>query len=547
MSTKHLVGYVGGLAVALGVGSAVLVNAPTASADSSSPSTHSSAAGTAKSARAVQRTNTTGTTKRAPQAPPRAARLSARDLRTAAMTRNVLSNSQTHNVTLSYAADPDTGKPTTLVSVVDAGTGEQVGATVTLDGYSSTSPVVTTDGSRAFVATTYTDTADKPNTLVAEIDTRTGIQLGFSLNLVGTLATLALSAQDTRAVVTTTWNKSDTGDILQFGGTVVAFLDSATGLETGGGSFLDGLQTNFVPSADGNHVLITTSYDRTTSNPGTTVVVFDTVSGTQSSPFLNYRGDSTNAAPLLLSPDASTALIMTTVQQAAGTEVRVIDTTTGDLIGSVVTVPGFPAGSPIMTSDGKHVLISTLYYNSDSGNTVLALIDTAAGSQSGETLWVHGKPYDAPLFTPDGKHAVIVTTVKDSDQASTRTGVATLDTTTGQQVCTTLFVLGRVSRSPTVGANGIVIRTSAGLQATVDPTTGAIRTARVAFPWGFDMEAVSRAITGSSFFQAVGSALFSVGFIGVIALGVAVSYLIHIGEAIAYHLGLPPSAAATPW
>ncbi|QYL19414.1 hypothetical protein [Mycolicibacterium pallens] len=67
MSTGHLIGYAGGLAVALGVGAAVILNAPAASADASSAtSTSSGHSGTAKTARVTQRTNTVASMRRAP-------------------------------------------------------------------------------------------------------------------------------------------------------------------------------------------------------------------------------------------------------------------------------------------------------------------------------------------------------------------------------------------------------------------------------------------------------------------------------------------------
>jgi hypothetical protein len=553
MSTGQLVGYVGGLAVALGVGCAVLVSAPTASAETSSASSPSTShSGIAKSGRAPQRTTTVGAVKRAPLVPHRDGRPAGRALRAAAAAQDVLSDNNTHNVTLSYATDPTTGKPRTLVSVVDNSTGDQVGTTVTLDGYSASSPVVTTDGRHAFVATTYNDTDNKPHILVAEIETTTGTQLGFTLDLIGTLSNLALSAKDTRAVVTTTWNRSDTGDISEFGGTVVAVLDSATGVNTGGIAFLDGVVSNFVPSADNKHVLITTSNPWAPGYPGTSVVVINTVTGFATGPVKKFQGDATWTPPLLLSDDGARALIMTIANRDT-TVLRVVDTTTGYQVGDDVNVVGYADGPAIMTGDGIHVLLRTFDYYSGTENEALTVFDTTTSSQTGTSLWIHGNPYGAPLLTPDGKHAVIITTVKDSDYVSTMTGVAILDTTTGRQVGTTLSILGGVLSSPTLGAGGIVIRTTAGLQTTVDPIAGAARTVPVAFPWGFDTEAVSRAITHNRVVQAVGSALLTFGFfggffglMGLIGLGVALEYVAYIGEAIAYHLGLP-IATATPW
>src|SRR5207344_1735166 len=115
----------------------------------------------------------------------------------------------------------------------------------------------------------------------------------------------------------------------------------------------------------------------------------------------------------LVSADGTLALITTHVpdqyQGNGTTRVSVIDTTTGNQLGTTLTIPG--SGDALLSADGTHALIITAVYDSaawitDPHSTGVAVIDTTTGKQIGATFTMPGAIYGAQLLNADGTNVL---------------------------------------------------------------------------------------------------------------------------------------------
>lgn len=374
MSTGHLVGYVGGFAVALGVGAAVMVNPPTASADASSPASHSASAGTATSARAAHRTNTVVSMKPVPTRKVPAPKSSVTLLlaaSAAAAPRRTTGNAAPAAApvnTMSISTDYDVNnKPVTHVTVIDGGTGGQIGATLAIEGTAGT-PAYSADGQHAVITTAFDEAGYKSTSHLAVIDTVTGTQVGNTLTIRGdaTFTPPLIVTPDASQVLTVNvfYSASEAFALL---------VDTKTGA-------WEGFSVTGYPdrapqlAPDGVHALITTTYYN--YDLGDTVVtVMDTETGTRAS---------------LSTPS--------------------------------VRVDGVQYGSAIFTAD-NHAVITTTFTNSDTGvvSTRVAVIDATTGRQIGTTHRLAGRIFDSAPPTLDGDRVVFQTTagVKVSVNAGT--------------------------------------------------------------------------------------------------------------------------------
>ncbi|WP_179473496.1 TolB-like translocation protein [Mycolicibacterium vinylchloridicum] len=502
MNSGHLVGYVGGLAVALGVGTAIWLGTPTASADTGSPSVHSASSGTAKSARAPQRPKTSIKIAPAGKRKTPAAASSATPFTTETIDvgngHNLLVET-TSNGSISY---------TTRLSVQDNSTGAQLGSTVTLRGTKSAS-FITDSAKRVMVTTEVYDPGQPYATEVAVIDTATGIQLGTTLALVGRPSS-QVEVGDGKHVLIATEIYTLTGD-----STHVSLIDGATGTQTGTTLVLDGRSSRGpLVDATGDHAVIATSQDTTSSGYRTQFAVLDTRTGIQTgttlsidghaaiqllggghtlvstfrydastggatrfavvddatgsivgTPFSLEGGSPWNTTPLRI--DDTNLLVLTQTSGSASPSLRaaVLNTTAGTQTGHTVTIDGSLAGEPIVTADGMHVVLTA----TGGGETKIAVIDAAGGEQAGATVTLEGAAR-ATMLAADGVHVV----ASSSDGAKTH--IVVVDATTGEPTGTTLDLNGWTG-APLLNADGIhaVYVTTGGATteiAVLDTTTG---------------------------------------------------------------------------
>ena len=336
MNSGHVIGYVGGLAVAAGVGAAVWLGTPTASADVSSPSAHSASASTAKSARAPQRTHTVGLRKPAP----------ARKVTASSSVKAVVAAPTTpHDLNLTY--DPVTDK--TSVTVVDTTTNSPIGSTVTVDG-SARAPVLSSDGKRALITTNdHNPVTDQNDTAAVVIDMIAGGQIGNTFGFAGASPESASFGPDGTCAVVTLLQTSTSR-------VFVAMLDTTAGTQTGIANLEVGYP--FVApmwNADGTRVLITLAQSGGTV---TAVTVLDTTTGDVAGA-TSIEGFA-EPAPII-TPDGTRAVFTTTVYTSnnsgnwPSTRVTVVNTMDGRQAGAALDLPG--ASTVSLLNDGRTALI----------------------------------------------------------------------------------------------------------------------------------------------------------------------------------------------
>jgi hypothetical protein len=331
----------------------------------------------------------------------------------------------------------------TRVAVIDMATGNQTGPTLTFTGQAGA--VLSADGSRAVM------TIDSGGvTRVAVIDLVTGTQIGttFTVNTVDTSGAASgtlVSADGSRALIT-----RDQSGITVGGNTGVTVIDTATGTQVGSTLVFTGDPMGEVLSADGSRAVIATGDYYGSPNQ---VAVIDLATGTQSGSTLTLAGG--HPPPSGQTPPSLTVVgshvLVTRDQGTDGTDVAVIDTTTGAQVGTTFTLAGSTNYvSPVVAADGIHALITTAGY----GSTLVTVVDTTTGTQIGTTT-VPGYPahVDPPQLNADGTRALLVTA---STTSTATTWVSVIDTTTGAQIGTTITLSGDATTGglPTLSADG---------------------------------------------------------------------------------------------
>ncbi|WP_445170174.1 hypothetical protein ACTXG7_13135 [Mycolicibacterium sp. Dal123E01] len=362
MNSGHVIGYVGGLAVALGVGAAVWLGTPTASADTrsaaASSGTRSAAAssGTATSARAAHRTNTVAARKPAP----------AR--KTAASAAAAPANSL--RITTDYDADD---KPVTQVAVINSVTGAQVGTTIAIEGSPGT-PAYSTDGQHAVITTAFDEIGEKSTSHLAVINTITGAQVGDVLTLAGdsTFAPPLIVTPDASRVLT----------IAVFSGadSFARLVDTTTGAWEGFSvrGYPDRAPTM---APDGVHALITTTYyDYDLGD--TLVSVMDVETATRPSPSVaSVRVDGIQYGDPIITADGHAVITTSFTNSTTGgvsTRVAVIDAATGKQIGTTGKVTGRILDSAPPTLDVDRVVFRTSAEFKVTVNTATGAVQTTS-------------------------------------------------------------------------------------------------------------------------------------------------------------------------
>ncbi|MEZ0355718.1 hypothetical protein [Mycobacterium sp. SA01] len=440
MGTGYLVGYVGGLAMALGVGAAVMVSAPTASADTAAgSSSHGASPGTAKSARAPQRATAVASKKSAPK---RTADAPASSV-TLLMAASGAAESRRKATSTTPPADAvaiddsnnlviDSDGVITRISLRDNATGTQTGTTLVLTGRVAQPPLLDVARGRAVIATSW-EASNEYVSQVAVFDTQAGTQTGTTLDFTGSPAVSLVD--DGLALIRTVRYDATTG-----GATDFTVLDTASGTTVGEGLTLDGGLWNTPAVRVGNARLLVMSVNQNYWAGTATVsaAVLDTATGSQVGHPVSLDG-----APWgdpTLSEDGVHVLLTASIGGA--THAAVIDTAAGEQSGTTVDLQG-TAGYVVTAADGIHVLITA----DDGYTTRIAVVDTTTGDQAGVPLAMTGR-LERPLLSADGVHALVTASTADS------TEVAVLDTVTGERTGTPVVLVGQV-RGPLVNSDGI--------------------------------------------------------------------------------------------
>jgi DNA-binding beta-propeller fold protein YncE len=139
-----------------------------------------------------------------------------------------------------------------------------------------------------------------------------------------------------------------------------------------------------------------------------------------------------------LTADGSRALITTNSgSDISGyqTHLSVVDTATGALIGTTLTVSGSGAG-PLLSADGSRAVVVTQSYSWYTGlrTTRVAVFDTTSGEQVGKTRTLGGYANLAQVSGADGTHALVATSIWNPVTLTTSSRVLLIDTVTGHKL-----------------------------------------------------------------------------------------------------------------
>lgn len=354
---------------------------------------------------------------------------------------------------------------TTRVAVVDVATGAQVGTTtttaITQSGSYGTSQS-TSDGTRV-VRTTREDTVvdgiTTYTTRVVVFDTATGSQVGATITLAGSSADysgLRLSADGTRAVVSTSERVYDSNVGYYVETTRVVVVDTATGAQVGATTMLAGRPDVTRLTADGSRAVVTTEegvYDRNnyTTVYTTRVAVIDTATGARLGTATTSGRDSITQ----LTADGNRAILTARQEtydwhsgiRAYSVNVVVLDTVTGTQVGATTTLAGSTYSAAQLSADGTRAVVSTSDSTQNPFTEVttytsrVAVIDTATGAQVGTTTTLAGSS-DTTVLNADGSRAIHTSHTYDDETLTYTARVAVIDVTTGSQVGTTTTLVG---------------------------------------------------------------------------------------------------------
>ena len=240
----------------------------------------------------------------------------------------------------------------TKVAVVNTSTGAETAVPIAIGGQ-TTDVFVSPDGLRAAIVTTGA---------VAVVNVLTGTQIGSTQGLIGQTSNTSYFSQfagdGSRLVLATPVYNMSGGP----SDTRIAVLNMTDGRLVGSPVILPGGFATGAPllTVDDTRVLVVTdAFNGQNRTYSTKVAVFNTITGTQVGSTLTLAGR-VLYRPMMLSENGTHAVMAYTTSSIFGSTTRlvVVNTLTGAQTASI-SVPGAISGEPVMTPDGKHLLVTT--------------------------------------------------------------------------------------------------------------------------------------------------------------------------------------------
>ena len=330
---------------------------------------------------------------------------------------------------------------TSTYTVVNPLTRQQVGTATTLTGDAWTAQF-SANGSRAVI---YTDAKNASNvdiTNVAVIDTVNGAQLGTTVTLTGVVSnTLPFNSAGDRAVVVAfgTNNNAYTGQI--------AILDLLTGLQVGTTTSVTGdskaSSVNVKLNAQGTRAVVTLETSDASNNLSTSLSIIDTDTGDAVGTAATVAGASNAGTQIAAGGTHAVLAVTNKVGDVTSTTVKVFNLATGET--ATYTQEG--TGSAQLTDDGTRLVVNTgkVVNVVDATGTVVSstpvgvitTYDAVSGSNL-KTVEISGVSTYLPVqFNGDQSRAVVTVYNLLNYQGQTyvtNTGVAVVNTATGAQV-----------------------------------------------------------------------------------------------------------------
>ena len=329
---------------------------------------------------------------------------------------SVVSADGKHALITSQVTPPyDWNVETTYVAMLDTTTGTQTGVTTTGSGAVGVTAQFSAGGARALF-TSY-DSASK-KTKVAVVNTSTGAETAVPITIGGPTTDVFVSPDGLRAAIVTTGAVAVVNVLT---GTQIGTTQAVIG-QTSGSSYFSQF------TDDGSRlVLATPVYNLSGGTSDTRIAVLNMADGTLMGSTIIPGGFATGAP--LLTADSTRALIVTDVyngqNRTYSTRAAVFNTVTGAQVGSTLTIAGRVGYRPILLSDnGTHAVLEYTTSSIFGSTTRLVVINTLTGAQTA-SISVTGALSGEPVMTPDGKH-LLVTTTTASTLTSRTTRVSVL-------------------------------------------------------------------------------------------------------------------------
>lgn len=393
---------------------------------------------------------------------------------TVALTGEVAGSVLTHDSTRAVIITAEhawtTGTSAASATVIDIATGTQIGTTLSVTGALSEAPLLSADGRRAIIITNHQSSIGSESR-IAVIDTRTGVQIGTTTTVLGYGYT-QFTEDRTYALITTS-----STDALGVTTTRVALVDTTAGAQTGTTITHVG-EASAVFLNDGTHALLTAIDGDSTSGYTTRVTIINAANGAQApTSTLTGRYGSPLVGPALA---ADGRHVVMTGFAGDVTRIAVIDLSTGVHTEANLAYAGTLFDIQPVTADASRVLVRSHVYDTQTSTPTarITMVDSATGAQIGSGLVLTGQmEWDSALLTPDKTRAVVSTWQSTAGGATSR--VAVIDTTTGNQVGTTLTYTGSVEvvMSPD-GSRALVAANANGSStqvAVVNTQTGSVK------------------------------------------------------------------------
>jgi len=324
-------------------------------------------------------------------------------------------------------------------------------------------PVFSPDGTRAYRTTKlYNTTTGEHTTRLTVIDTITGSQLGSTIVVDGEAGDVIQSKDGTRVGLTTEKYDEATDTYT----TTVVIVDAATGAVVGSRFVIEAQRAGHLQlTDDGTRAFqATQTFVDADRRWFTEITVIDTTSGTLvdtpivlDGSFRIHSNNQLHPQALVFNTDGSRAYVHTQnlgsgvdATQPQKTYVAVIDTATGALVGTPITVDGVPAGPIVLSKDGTRAFAVTRVdvYFTNTATTRVAVLDAETGALIGSPLVLDGyavesetAPDTAPtvFFSPDGSRAFVSTNVWNPVTFAETTLVSSIDAADGTLVTTTVL------------------------------------------------------------------------------------------------------------
>ena len=340
------------------------------------------------------------------------------------------------------------GTTLSSVSVIDTGSGEQVGETVTVTGESFFGVQFSALGGKAAMATV----DSQGEVRVTVLDAVSGALIGTTQGVTGTsMGPVQFSSDGGRAYQIAGLYGPD--DLLE---TRIVVVDTATGAQVGDPLFFAGVAAGGLQLfGEGDRALQTID----TGAGATRIYTIDLATATVIGVPIELVGSPAGLPEgnAVLNEDGTRAVQL--MLEGSTTRVVVIDTTpaTGAVVvNDATTVTGLPASSVRFSDDESRVVVTTRTTTGGGGpsatTTRVAVVEVGTGDQLGVTYQVNGLLQRAVEFSPDDDSTRLVLLTRSS-VGSANVVVTVLDADTGLVVGAPIS-LGGAQTGVTFSADG---------------------------------------------------------------------------------------------